>query len=265
MTEKRLNRDERHKRIVEFAKIHGSVRINALAEAFGVTAETARRDLDELCGRGLLHRTYGGAAALSLTHEPQVWERQRSRVEERRQIGAYAAGLVDPGDAVFIDCGSTTTFFARALAARAIEATVVTNCIPVASELGSAEAVRVILCPGEYVAREGGVYGPPALEFLRRYTADKAFIGASGLTTEGPTDADTGSIWIKRAMLERSRRSLLLVDASKFNLHQFEVVAALETIDDVISDRAPDPALSAALSAAVVTLHDAVSSPATAH
>jgi len=261
MNDARMHREERHKRIVEFAKVHGSVRINALAEAFGVTAETARRDLDELCGRGLLHRTYGGAAALSLTHEPQVWERQRSRVEERRRIGAYAAGLVDPGDAVFIDCGSTTTLLARALAARAIETTVVTNCIPVASELGTTGEARVILCPGEYVAREGGVYGPPALEFLRRYTADKAFIGASGLTTEGPSDADTGSIWIKRAMLERSKRSLLLVDASKFNLHQFEVVAPLETIDDVISDRAPDPALKKALATAGVTFHDAITSP----
>lgn len=260
MNSQRLSRDERQKRILHMARTHGSVRINALAETFGVAAETTRRDLDELCGRGLLHRTYGGAAALSLTHEPQVWERQRSRVEERRRIGQYAAGLVDPGDAIFVDCGSTTTFFARALAARAIEATVVTNCIPVASELAAAGEVRIILCPGDYVAREGGVYGSAALEFIRRYTVDKTFIGASGLSAEGPTDADTRGVWIKRAMLERSRRTLLLVDSSKFGTHQFELVAPLNRIDDLISDQPPPPALAAALAKEGVEFHDAASS-----
>lgn len=260
MNSRRLTREERQKRIVQIARTHGSVRINALAETFGVTPETTRRDLDELCGRGLLHRTYGGAAALSLTHEPQVWERQRSRVEERWRIGRYAAGIVDPGDAIFVDCGSTTTFFARALAARAIEATVVTNCIPVASELGAAEEVRVILCPGDYVAREGGVYGSAALEFIRQYTVDKTFIGAGGLTVEGPTDADTRSVAVKRVMIERSGRNLLLVDGSKFDLHQFELVAPLNRINDVVSDRPPAPALSAALVDNGVDFHGAASS-----
>lgn len=260
MNAKRLARDERHKRILHIARTQGSVRINALAETFGVTPETARRDLDELCGLALLHRTYGGAAALSLTHEPQVWERQRSRVEERRCIGRYAAGLVDPGDAILVDCGSTTTFFARAVAAHAIEATVVTNCIPVASELGSAEEVRVILCPGDYVAREGGVYGSAALDFIQRHTVDKAFIGAGGLTVEGPTDADTRGVWIKRAMLERSRRIILLVDSSKFDLHQFELVAPLSRINDVISDRPPPTPLADALAKHGIEFHDATSS-----
>lgn len=261
MNSRRLSRDQRRIRIVQMARTHGSVRINALAETFGVAAETTRRDLDELCRRGLLHRTYGGAAALSLTHEPQVWERQRSRVEERRRIGHYAAGLVDPGDAILVDCGSTTTFFARALAARAIEATVVTNCIPVASELGGAEEVRVILCPGDYIAREGGVYGAAALEFIRRYTVDKAFIGASGLTVEGPTDADTRGVWIKRVMLERSRRILLLIDSSKFNLHQFEVVASLNMVSDLVSDRPPPSALAEALANEGVEFHHATPPP----
>lgn len=257
----RLSREQRRKRIIQMARGQGSVRINALAETFGVAAETMRRDLDELSEQGLLHRTYGGAALLSLTHEPQLWERQRSRVEERRLIGQYAAALVEPGDAVLVDCGSTTTFFARALAARAIDATLVTNCIPVALELGAAEQVRVILCPGDYVAREGGVYGAATLDFIRRYTVDKVFIGAGGLTVEGPTDADTRGVWVKRAMLERSRQALLLADHSKFELHQFEVVAPLDRISDVISDRPPPKELAKALGRAGVEFHDAGSSP----
>lgn len=257
MSPRRLSREERQKRLLQIARTEGSVRINALAETFDVTAETVRRDLDELCGRGWLHRTYGGAAALSLTHEPQVSERQRRHVEERRRIGRYAADLVDPGDAIFVDCGSTTAFFARALAARAIKVTVVTNCIPVATELGVADEIRVILCPGEYVAREGGVYGSAVLDFIRRYTADKAFIGAGGLTVEGPADADTRSVSIKRVMLERSRRAILLVDSSKFDLHQLELIGPLSSVSDVISDRPPGSKLASALVRVGVTFHEA--------
>ncbi len=253
----RLSREERQKRLLQIARTEGSVRINALAETFEVTGETVRRDLDELCGRGLLHRTYGGAAALSLTHEPQVSERQRRHVDERRRIGRYAADLVDPGDAIFVDCGSTTTFFARALATRAIKATVVTNCIPVATEFSVAEEIRVILCPGDYVAREGGVYGSAALDFIRRYTADKAFIGAGGLTVEGAADADTQSVSIKRVMLERSRRAILLVDSSKFDLHQLELIGPLSSVNDVISDRTPGPELASALANEGVAFHKA--------
>ena len=263
MNAKRLTREERQKRILQVARTQGSVRINALAETFAVTSETMRRDLDELCGRGLLHRTYGGAAALSLTHEPQVWERQRSRVAERQRIGRYAAGLVDPGDAILVDCGSTTTLFARALAARGIEVTVVTNCIPVATELGAAEEVRIILCPGEYVSRESGVYGPATLDFIRQYTADKAFIGAGGLTVEGPTDADTRGVWVKRVMIERTSRVLLLVDSGKFNLNQFELIGPLNKVNDVISDRAPDAGLAKSLAENDVELHEATVPSAT--
>lgn len=130
-----------------------------------------------------------------------------------------------------------------------------------ALELGSAEQVRVILCPGDYVAREDGVYSAAALDFIRRYTVDKVFVGAGGLTIEGPTDADTRGVWLKRAMLERGRRALLLVDHGKFELHRFEVVAPLDRINDVINDRPPPKELAKAIGRAGVEIHDAGSSP----
>ena len=255
MNEDRPNREHRQKQILHLARTQGAVRINALAEAFDVTGETIRRDLDELAERGLVQRTYGGATAQSLTLEPQVWERARTRVDERERIGRHAAGLIDPGDAVFVDCGSTTAVFARALAARAIALTAVTNCIPVASALGAVGELRVVLCPGDYVAREGGVYGSNTVDFLRRFTADKAFIGAGGLTVEGPSDADTRGVWVKRTMLMRARRKVLLVDSSKFGLTQFETICPLADLDDVVTDAAPETSLGNALREAGVRLH----------
>jgi DeoR/GlpR family transcriptional regulator of sugar metabolism len=258
MASGRLTREDRQKRILQLARANGSVRINALAETFDVTSETARRDLDELSSNGLLLRTYGGAAALSLTREPQVWDRQRKHVREREAIGRYAAGLVDPGEAIFVDCGSTTTCLARGLAARAIDVTVITNCIPVAMELGPVPEARVMLCPGDYVAREGGVYGEAALDFVQRFTVDKTFIGAGGLTSEGATDADSRSIWIKRAMLRRGRRAILLVDSSKFGLHQLELVGPLSELDDIVSDEHPPSQLQSAIANADTAFHRAL-------
>lgn len=255
MSEGRPSREQRQGEILHLARTQGPVRINALAEAFDVTPETIRRDLDELAEQGKVQRTYGGAAAQSLTLEPQVWERARTRVGERERIARHAAGLVEPGDALFIDCGSTTAFFARALAARNVAVTAVTNCIPVASALAAVEAAHVMLCPGDFVAREGGVYGSDAVDFLHRFSVDRAFIGAGGLIAEGPGDADTRSVRIKRAMLRRARRTVLLIDSSKFGLRQFETITALADLHEIVCDAPPPPPLAEALAEAGVRLH----------
>jgi DeoR/GlpR family transcriptional regulator of sugar metabolism len=228
------------------------VRIATLAKVFGVTTETARRDLDELAQGGALKRTYGGGASRSLTDEPGIGIRSRAHAAERGLIGAAAAGMVEPGDALMIDCGSTTSLFANALAARNLHLTVVTNCLPVARALGTATHCRLILCCGDYVPREGGAFGADAIEFIRRFKANKAFIGAGGLSADGVTDADSLSCAIKRAMMERSDRTILLLDSSKYDLVQFERVCALSDIDELVSEAAPPKKLAAGLKGAGV-------------
>ena len=235
----KLSQEARHAQVLALLRREGTVRIATLAKAFDVTTETARRDLDELAKGGALKRTYGGGASRSLTEEPGIGVRSRAHGVERARIGTAAAALVDEGDALMIDCGSTTTLFANALAARDLHLTVVTNCLPAARILGTSAHCRVILCPGDYVMREGGVYGPDTLAFIQRFKANKAFIGAGGVTSDGVTDADSLSCPIKRAMMERSDRSVLLVDRSKFDVVQFERVCALTDIDDIVTDAAP--------------------------
>ena len=230
----------------------GTVRIGTLAQTFAVTTETARRDLDALAQNGALQRTYGGGASRSLIDEPGIDIRGRARAAERGRIGAVAAASVEPGDALMIDCGSTTTLFANALAARALHLTVLTNCLPAARVLGTNAHCRVILCPGDYVMREGGVYGSDALEFIRRFKANRAFVGAGGLTADGVTDADSQSCAIKRAMIERADRTILLLDSSKYDLAQFERVCALPDIDQLVCDAAPPKRLAAGLKSAGV-------------
>ena len=250
----RLTREARQAQVLALLRREGTVRIATLAKAFDVTTETARRDLDQLAGSGALNRTYGGGASRSLTDEPGIGVRGRAHAAERSRIGVAAASMVAEGDAVMIDCGSTTALFANALAARNLRVTVVTNCLPAARVLGTAARCRVIVCPGDYVMREGGVYGPDTLAFIQRFKANKAFIGAGGVSADGVTDADSLSCSVKRAMMERSDRAVLLADRSKFELIQFERVCALADIDDFVTDAAPPKRLAASINHARVRM-----------
>ena len=243
----RLSPQDRQAQILALARRDGTVRIATLAELFDVTTETARRDLDELAEAGALNRTYGGGAIRSLTYEPGIGERGQAHAEERARIGAAAAELVQAGDALMIDCGSTTSHFASALARRGLPLTVLTNGLLVAQALGANAQCRVLLCPGEYVTREGGTFGADTLDFIRRFSANKAFIGASGVTAAGVTDADSAGCAVKRTMLAHTERALLLVDSSKHDVAQFERVCPLADIDDVVSEKMPSRALAAAM------------------
>lgn len=250
----KLGKTQRQERILAELKVDAALRVADLAERFSVTTETIRRDLDLLAERGLVARTYGGAASAG-AGEPGFNERYRQKVTERRLVAECAAGLVEPGDVLMIDAGSTTTHFARRLAADGRALTVFTNSIGVATALGSNTGIRVILCPGDYDPREGGVCGAETQAFIGRLKADKCFISASGLTAEGPSDANTDAAWIKRAMIERSERRVLLVDAGKFGVRAVDRVCPLDALNDVVADARPDRRLRLAMTRAGISLH----------
>jgi DeoR/GlpR family transcriptional regulator of sugar metabolism len=250
----RLRQPERHAQILAMLRRDGIVRVASLANAFAVTTETTRRDLDELAQSGALQRTYGGGAMRSLTDEPGIGLRGLVRTPERTRIAAAAAELVEPGDALMIDAGSTTSLFASVLAARNLTLTVVTNCLPVASALAVSDRCRVVVCPGDYVAHEAGVFGAETVAFIRRFHANKAFVGAGGITASAISDAVSAGCAVKRAMIERAERSLLLVDSSKFDVVQFEAVAPLAAIDDVVTEARPPRRLASALRQAGVNV-----------
>ena len=250
----RLTQPERHAQILALLRRDGIVRIATLARTFSVTTETARRDLDELAESGALQRTYGGGASRSLIDEPGIGLRGLVHAPERTRIAAAAAELVESGDALMIDAGSTTSLFAAALAVRNLHLTIVTNCLPVAAALGVADRCRVVVCPGNFVAREGGVFGTETVAFLRRFKANKAFIGAGGVSSDGMTDADSAGCAVKRTMLECADRALLLADSSKYDVVQFERIGPLSELDDLVTEVAPSRKLAAAVKGAGVAL-----------
>jgi DeoR/GlpR family transcriptional regulator of sugar metabolism len=240
---------ERHHSILAALATDPTVRISALAAGFGVSAETVRRDIEELSRQGAVRRTYGGASVVQAALQPELSSRERMAVAERARIGAVAAAMVEPSDVIMLDAGSTTAHFARALAARRIAATVLTNSLTAAAELAAAAepGLRVLLCPGEVSAVERGVYGSETEGFLRRFNADIAVIGASGLTEEGPSEALSRAAWVKRAMLSRAPRRMLLADSGKYGRGLRECVCPLSDLTDLVTEAEPPGELAAAL------------------
>lgn len=247
-------KDERQARILEALRHTPHLRIALLAERFGVTTETIRRDLDALSRRGLVNRAHGGAVAQPMGVQPSIFEREQSTVEERARIATLAASFVSAGQVVMLDAGSTTAQLAWQLARGAEPLTVITNSYPVASALTPSRC-RTIVCPGEFNGHEGGVFGQDTTEFLGRFHANIAFIGASGLGAGGVMDVNREAAWVKRTMIERCEHVYLLVDHTKFDLHVLEVVAPLDALSGVITDRAPPAPLAHALVEAGVELH----------
>ncbi len=237
----RLPKNIRQERIIRRLANDVAVRISTLADEFGVTTETVRRDLDELSERGLLARTYGGASVRSVAGEPGVLLRAQEHVIERQRIAAIAVEEVRPGDVLMIDAGSTTAHFAQSLILQPVEVTVITNSLTVARKLGAAETISVILCPGDVRLTEEGVFGTETVAFLDRYHADIAVLGAGGITPEEITDADPQAAAVKRKMMARASRSLLLADHGKFGQTHFATVCAPRDVDVLVTDRSPVP------------------------
>lgn len=251
----RLTKKERHELILSEVRKSASIRISKLAKRIGVAGETIRRDLIELGEAGLINRTYGGATISLVTSEAAISERGLTLVEERARIGRGTVGLIEKGQIVMIDGGSTTYEVARNLAQFTRDLVVITNSTGVASVVGGNPTFRVILCPGTYDNREGSVLGEDTVEYVGRYNADVAIIGASGVTTDGPNDMISGAVAVKRAMIGRALSTVLVVTHDKFGRASLERICTFDEISDVITDAEPPPGFREAMQEADTELH----------
>jgi len=247
-TERRnLRKPERHAQILLELRLAPHVRVSDLAASFEVTTETVRRDIAELSAQGLLQKSYGGASPRAPGAQSVLDQRQREHVDERRQMAQLALTRVTDGQTLMIDAGATMMEFARALAMSGKAVTVLTNSLQVAMILGSSDAVRVIMTPGDYLNAEAALTGTATCDFLRGYNVDACFLGASALDETGVTEAIAGFAEVKRTMLAQSRTGHFLIDGSKFGKRHLTQVIALDEMGCLITDIAPTGALDAAL------------------
>ena len=222
----------------------GSTHVTDLAQSFGVSEMTVRRDLRALARDGKLERVRGGAVNAGV--EPPFEQTIVERFEAKDRIGAAAAGLVADGQTVMIDIGTTTLQAAHHLHGRVI--TVVTTSLAVYEELVPDPAVELLL-PGGIVRRNyRSLVGVIAEDSLRQLRADVLFLGTSAVDGElAVWDSTMVEVPIKRAMIAAAERVVLLADAAKFAMSGSVRVCEAGVIDHVVTDAAIPLAARAAI------------------
>ncbi len=229
--------EERQQAILEQLRQQGKVTVEELTMTFRVSSPTIRTDLTRLEEQGLLRRTHGGAIAVGTTlYEPSYAERSVQRQAEKRAIAQMAAGLVQEGETLMLDAGTTTYEIARLLK-EFRRLTVVTNSLVSAQILAENDALETILIGGVVQARRCAALGPLAARFLDPIQCDRAFVGMSGVhPTAGFTVTDFDLALIKRKMLEKARQAVVVADSSKIGQTAFACVAGLDIAELLITD-----------------------------
>jgi DeoR/GlpR family transcriptional regulator of sugar metabolism len=216
----------------------GTAHVSDLAESFGVSEMTVRRDLSALARDGKLERVHGGA--VDSGSEPRFAQIEVERFDVKDRLGAAAAALVEDGQTVMIDIGTSTLQMARHLHGRKV--TVVTTNLAVVEELLPDPDIELVL-PGGIVRRNyRSLVGIIAEDSLRQLKADITILGTSAVDMElGVWDTTMVEVPIKRLMIAAADCVVLLADAAKFSMSGVVRVCGPESIDHVISD-APLPA-----------------------
>lgn len=227
----------RQREIIAEARRSGRVSVEGLAAVFGVTPQTIRRDINELCDRGLLGRVHGGAVPAHSVSNFGYEARRALAVDEKRRIGQRAAALIPEHCSLFVNIGTTTEQVARALAEHR-DLVVITNNVNVVNILSGTPGKELIIAGGVVRTSDGGIVGEAAVDFIRQFKVDIAVIGASAIDAEGAIlDFDYREVKVAQAILENARRAMLVVDHMKFSRTAPVRIAEMAAIDTLITDR----------------------------
>lgn len=237
-----MRQEDRLGLILQRLNEHGSVAVAGLAETFGVSDASIRRDLQLLEKQKLLTRTHGGAVASGVLYELPMRYRGGQHYDAKRAIAAKAVELL-PADAasVGLNGGSTTTEVARALAAtRSIR--VVTNALNIASELAVRSNIELVVCGGSARAESYELVGPLAEMTLSSINLDAAIIGVDGVSpTAGFTTHHEVEAHTNQALVRAAERVVVVADSSKIGRRGFARIVDIAAVSDIVTDSRADP------------------------
>lgn len=227
----------RQSEILKTVQNRGSCSINELAVSIGVSDETIRRNLKPLSDRGLVLRVHGGVTLPDALLEAPFQKRIQENAEAKKQIAKAVADEIQDGDTLILDCGSTTTFVARALRAHK-NLLVVTNSAEIARTLAINESNRVFMAGGELRPDDTASFGASAQEFVRQFKVKHAIITVGGITRDGglmvfhPEEAE-----FSRLITNCAENVIVAADHSKFHGQGLVRVCDLSTIDMLVTDK----------------------------
>lgn len=233
-------KDDRRKQMEALVARRESVTMEELRRAFGVSMNTVRADVAYLAGTGAVEKVYGGVRAAQRQEVPLFTQRAQLRTEEKRRIARYAQELVEDGDTLYLDAGTTAMHLLEFLDPGK-RVTIVTGNLCAVSRAYDKPQAELIVLPGSMNRRTNSTADVSTLEFLGRYQFAKAFMGASGVSLDGKLNVSTYIEYeLKRLALRRSRQAYLLADAGKFGGGSLMSYGALADMAEVVT-AAPCP------------------------
>lgn len=233
-----------------------SVTVSELSKEFNVTEETIRRDLNLLEKEGVLIRTYGGAFIQEGTLNVIDYSlREANHVESKKNIAEKCIKFVHNGDSVFLDSSTTAAYIARALCKMKI--TVLTDSLKIMTILSNYDNIKLIGTGGELSQRTMSFIGPGAIHSINQYYVDVAFISCRSLSLENQiTDSSEYLAQVRQHIIERSNKTYVVADYSKFGRTSFYHICHFRKIHAIITDRLLDQDWHATLSKYNVKVYD---------
>jgi DeoR family transcriptional regulator, fructose operon transcriptional repressor len=227
--------EERRQKLADIVRQRGFVPLPELVDEMGVSESTVRRDLDYLHDAGLLRRTHGGALAISGGPALSAFdERSQSQAIEKRQIGQTMASLIQDGETVLLDGGTTTLEVARHLLGRSLQ--VVTNSLPIAQLFSGSRDVDLVLIGGYVYPKTGVALGVLAQEAMKNLHVHRTVLSVSGLTARGLFNENLLLVETERAMMACSDETNVVADHTKFGRSALTFLSDWSAITRVVVD-----------------------------
>jgi len=229
--------NQRREKIFELLKEDGSAKVIKLAKIFKVSEVTIRQDLEKLELEGFILREHGGAFLKNVEDNVKSFTiLNQDNLEKKKIIGKKAAELIEAGDSIILDSGSTTTEIAKNLIGRS-GLTIITNALNIAMMLGAEPGIEVIVTGGEFKPPTLSLTGQKAASFFEDIHVDKLFLATAGISLRsGLTYPSLSDIVVKKAMIESADKTYLVADSTKIGKNAFASLGALSLIDFIITD-----------------------------
>jgi DeoR/GlpR family transcriptional regulator of sugar metabolism len=249
-----LKAPARRLKIRELLEGQEFVDLGTLCRMLDTSESTVRRDLIALEGDGLLKRVHGGALAEKPRDQSGDFATHSGRMpDEKRRIARRVASLIEDGQTLILDGGSTVAAVARELLDRTLH--IVTNSLPIANALKDARRVDVTLTGGYLSPQFGVMLGPVCEQMLSDLAADVAIMGIGGVTEKGFSNNNPLVVGSERKMIEVSRKVIIAADHTKFGRAAMVPLAPLDVADIVVSDLELAPAYQARLRSHKIEVH----------
>lgn len=227
---------ERQNKILSLAREHGRVDVEELSASFNVSAQTIRKDLNELCDKQLLQRIHGGAIVGSGIENVSYEARRLLAPGPKQAIGKKTAELIPNNTSLLINIGTTTEQVAHALANHR-GLLVITNNINAVEIMKNFLGVELIIAGGQVRRSDGGIVGDAAVDFINQFKADYAVIGVSAIDEDGSLlDFDFREVRVAQAIIKNSRHVLLVTDAMKLKRTAPIRIGHISQINTIVID-----------------------------